>query len=96
MAEYINRNGLIKFLDNIQQPKMPITKGFKYITIDDAIRVVSERPIADVVEREKIDKAIKEMDKLASHKIKPISFDQSVAIDMCIEILKRNIGESKL
>lgn len=51
MAEYVNRQDLIKFLDNIQQPKMPITEGFKYITIDEAIKVVSERPIADVIER---------------------------------------------
>jgi hypothetical protein len=49
MAEYIDRNGLIRFLDNIQQPKMSATKGFKYITIDDAIRVISERPTADVI-----------------------------------------------
>ena len=58
MAEYVNRQDLIKFLDNIQQPKMPITEGFKYITIDEAIKVVSERPIADVVEGFKVDKAI--------------------------------------
>lgn len=49
MAEYIDRDGLIKFLDNLQQPKIPITKGFTYITIDDAIRVVSERPTADAI-----------------------------------------------
>jgi hypothetical protein len=53
---------------------------------------VGELPRADVVGREKIDKAIEEMDKLAAHKVKPISFDQAVAIDMCIEILKRNTG----
>ena len=57
MAEYVNRQDLIKFLDNIQQPKMPITEGFKYITIDEAIKVVSERPVADVIECSKVDKA---------------------------------------
>lgn len=56
---------------------------------------VMQIPTADVVECKKIDKAIEEMNKLASHKVKPISFDQAVAIDMCIEILNRNIGESK-
>ena len=50
-------------------------------------------PKADVIERSKIDKALKEMDDLASHKVHPISFDQSVAIDMCIAIIKRNIRE---
>ena len=48
MKEYIDRGDLIKFLDNLQQPKFPITKGFTDITITDAIKVVSERPIADV------------------------------------------------
>jgi len=50
-------------------------------------------PTADVIEHSKIDKVLKEMDDLASHKVRPISFDQSVAIDMCINIIKRNIGE---
>lgn len=49
MAEYIDKGGLIKFLDNLQQPKIPITEGFKYITIDDAIKIVSERPAANVI-----------------------------------------------
>ena len=48
MKEYIDRGDLIKFLDSLQQPKFPITKGFTDITITDAIKVVSERPIADV------------------------------------------------
>ena len=48
MKEYIDRGDLIKFLDSLQQPKFPITKGFTNITITDAIKVVSERPIADV------------------------------------------------
>jgi hypothetical protein len=63
MENYIDKQDLIRFLDNLQQPKMPITKGFKYITIDDAIRVVLERPTADVVEREKIDMAIEEIEQ---------------------------------
>ena len=89
MSEYIDREELVKFLDNLQQPKFPITKnGFKFISIIDAIKVVSERPIADVVEKEKINKAIDEMGKLASQ---PISLDQKDAINMCIKILKRNI-----
>lgn len=40
-----------------------------------------------------ISKAIEEMEDLANHKIRPISFDQAVAVDMCLEILKRNIGD---
>lgn len=48
MTEYIDRKDLIKFLYSLQQPKFPITNGFKYISIVDAIRVVLERPAADV------------------------------------------------
>ena len=48
MTEYIDRGDLIKFLDSLQQPKFPITNGFKFISIIDAIKVVSERPTADV------------------------------------------------
>jgi hypothetical protein len=64
MAEYIDRQDLIKFLDNVQQPKMPITEGFKYITIGEAIKVVLERPTADVIERSKINDIKAEIDKL--------------------------------
>ena len=65
MKEYINREELIKFLYSLQQPKFPITtNGFKFISIIDAIKVVSERPTADVIEREKIEKAIEEIQKL--------------------------------
>ena len=45
--------------------------------------------------QEKIDKAIEEMNRLADHKIRPISFDQSVAIDMCIDILKKYIRKEE-
>lgn len=41
--------------------------------------------------KEGIAKAREEMDKLASHKVRPISFDQSVAIDMCIVIIDKLI-----
>lgn len=42
---------------------------------------------------EKIKQARKEMDDLASHKVRPISFEQAVAIDMCIKILDKLIEE---
>ena len=41
----------------------------------------------------KVKQARKEMDDLASHKVRPISFEQSVAIDMCINILDKLIEE---
>jgi len=86
MAVYIDRQDLIKFLDSIQQPKMPITKGFKYITIDDAIKVVSERPTADVIERSKINKAIDEIISLRKHYPNDDYYDCKNEI---LEILRR-------
>ena len=95
MAEYVNRQDLIKFLDNIQQPKMPITEGFKYITIDEAIKVVSERPIADVIERSKVDKSIENINTEMSYG--SARFMQETmyhkGLKRALEILKRNIGE---
>lgn len=61
----------------------------------DVWHMLSNIPPADVIEREKINKAIEEMDKLASFKIMAISFDQSLAVRMCIKILKGIIGENK-
>lgn len=60
MEEYVSKNRLMKFLDNLRQPKNPVlpawlAQGFKYITIDEAIRVVQERPIADVVSKGEYD-----------------------------------------
>jgi predicted KAP-like P-loop ATPase len=103
MEEYISKNKLMKFLDNLRQPKNQVhpawlTKGFKYITIDAAIRVVSERPPEDVVEREKIDKAIKEIEELISHSKLPTvnTYNRySDGLKDCLEILKRNIGDGK-
>ena len=60
----------------------------------ETLGMIEEAPTADIIERARIDKALKEMDDLASHKVRPISFDQSVAVDMCINILKRSIEEN--
>ena len=91
MEEYVSKNGLIKFLDNLQQPKMPVHLGFTYITIDDAIKVVSERPPADVVEREKIDKAIKEMEIYSTSFEYANRHDLAGAVDYCIGVIQREI-----
>ena len=84
MKEYIDReeflkrfNALYHVLDNLE----------KMLFSSQLIELI-DTPKADVVEREKINKAIEEMGKLASQHI---SLDQKVAINMCIKILKRNI-----
>ena len=98
MAEYMDKEKVLSTLENTAKYyEMPNadewTKGIHYGLIHGVDNIVDNVPIEDVVEREKIDNAIEEMYNLASHKVKPISFDQEVAIDMCIKILKRNIGE---
>ena len=46
----------------------------------------------DIVEKmEKVNELMTEIDELAKHKVKPISFDQETVIEDCIKILKRNI-----
>ena len=78
MKEYIGREEFLKrLLDNLE-------KALYYSQLIETVDI----PIADVVEKEKIEKAIEEMGELASQHI---SLDQKDAIDMCIRILKRNI-----
>lgn len=64
MAEYTDKYDLIRFLCHLKQPRKLLIDGFTFIAIDDVIKVVAERPTADVVEREKIDKAIDEVYKM--------------------------------
>lgn len=64
------------------------TKCFYYERRDDLY-------VPKSISIERIKQAIQEMDDLANHKIKPISFDQSIAIEMCINIIKRLIIESE-
>lgn len=64
MKEYIEKQSLIKFFDNIRQPKMPITEGFKFITVDSIIEYLSKQPHADVVERAEYERLLKENERL--------------------------------
>jgi hypothetical protein len=99
MEEYISKNMLMKFLDNLRQPKNQVhpawlTKGFKYITIDEVIRVASERPPEDVVEREKIDKAVKELERYSTSFEYANRHDLAGAVDYCIGVIEREMGKS--
>ena len=79
MKEYIDREEFLKRFNAL------------YHVLDNLEKMLCElidAPKADVIEREKIDKAIEEMGRLANQ---PISLDQKDAIDTCIKILKRNI-----
>lgn len=91
MAEYVNKEDILETITSYKNELCRLTRYrdlFATRTIETIEKFINEQPIANVIEIEKIDKAIKEMEELADHKIKPISFDQEVAIDMCIEILK--------
>ena len=94
MKEYIEKQSLIKFFDNIRQPQMPITEGFKFITVDSIIEYLSKQPHADVVERSKIDKAIEEINDAPVLFVDfPLGKEQFLGKDVVLAILKRNIGE---
>ena len=64
-------------------------------TYSRASELILEEPTVKAIPLDKVKQAIQEMDDLANHKIKPVSFDQSVAIDVCIYIIKRLIIESE-
>lgn len=84
MKEYIDREKFLKQFNVLYN----VLDNLERMLYSDALVKLIDIPVADVIEREKIDKAIEEMGKLASQ---PISLDQKDAIDMCIKIIKRNI-----
>ena len=84
MKEYIDREEFLKRLNILYN----VLDNLEKMLYSSPLIELVDIPVADVIEREKIDKAIEEMGKLASQ---PISLDQKDAIDMCIKILKRNI-----
>jgi hypothetical protein len=100
MAEYIDRDKLVKELEcGIRAGNYE--KGYDGYThinsIDDCVDTVKYFDKADVVEREKIDKAIEEITGYSRfHRDKTHNDTERgkyLAYEKCIEILKRNIGE---
>lgn len=88
MKEYIDRNEFLKrlnvlynVLDNLE----------KMIYSSQLIELV-DIPVADVIEREKIDKAIEEMGKIDLNEYADNTYQ---LVNKCIEILKRNVEENK-
>ena len=77
-----------------------LLKRTKFYDLPNGNRAIDEidilhAPTVQAIPLDKVKQAREEMDKLASHKVRPISFDQSVAIDMCIGILDKLIEESE-
>lgn len=84
MKEYIDREEFLKRFNVLYN----VLDNLEKMLYSSPLSELVDIPIADVVEKEKIEKAIGEMGKLASQ---PISLDQKDTINMCIKILKRNI-----
>lgn len=99
MAEYIDRekarNAVYERIDELKGDKE--FNMAKEICISGVKKYILAIPPANVIEREKIDKAIKEMEfeynDIDYHANKLLG--ASYGIRKSIEILKRNIGESK-
>lgn len=86
MAEYIDK----KYLDRKFQIDMMALRGG---TIFDTKEIIDSLPTADVIERAKIDKAIAEIEQYLLEE--ECNGNHEKDIMFALEILKRNIGESK-
>jgi hypothetical protein len=106
MAEYTDRDKLLKELEcGIRAGNYE--EGYDSYThinsIDDCVDTVKNFDTADVVEREKIDKAIKEITKLRDSTERMITEEISITnacyeqyancFDECLRIIKQNIGD---
>jgi hypothetical protein len=56
---------------------------------------IEELPTVKAIPVEVINDILKKLHDLSNHKIAPISFDQGMAIDMCIDIINKTIAESE-
>jgi hypothetical protein len=56
---------------------------------------IEEIPTVKAIAKSVIDDIINQLTDLADHKIRPISFDQELAINMCIDIINKAIAESE-
>jgi len=86
MAEYIDKKQFDrKFIIKMLSPTTS--------TIFDVKDIIDELPTADVVEREKIDKAIEEMERYSTSFEYANRHDLASAVDYCIGVIQRNTGE---
>jgi len=93
MAEYIDR---VKLLDELgESASHHAESGREYQLLLRDRNIVREQPTADVVEQEKIDKAIKEMERYSTSFEYVNRHDLADAVDYCIGVIQRNIGENK-
>ena len=91
MAEYIERKILLDELSESARHHANNSREESLLFRDRTI--VREQPTADVVEREKIDKAINEMERYSTSFEYVNRHDLADAVDYCIGVIQRNIGE---
>lgn len=97
MAEYIDKQKTLSTLENTAKyyemsDADEWTNGIHYGLIHGADNIVDNVPVEDVVERKQIDKAIEEIKQaICSYGFCFVSRGMNLALD----ILKKNIGESK-
>lgn len=87
MAEYMD----IARIDDWNDLSIIDDEGYATYVYD-----VGELPTADVIERDKIDRAIEEITELINHSKLPTvnTYNRySEGLKDCLDILKRNIGE---
>ena len=97
MAEYIDRekarDAVYARIDELKADKeFNIAKEICISGVKKYIRAI---PTADVIEREKIDKAIEEMERYSTSFEYANRHDLASAVDCCIGMIQKNIGESK-
>ena len=85
MSEYIDK----KYLDRKFQIDMMCTRGG---TLFDTEKIINSIPIADVVEREKINKAIEELKAEKGEIACLFDDDWDDGLELILKIIRRNIG----
>ena len=77
----IDAEELAVFLESLKHPKLPTTEGFTYITIADAIKVVSKRTTVPAIQIDRIKKLREEIEEDFSKQHHLISEDYKCVID---------------
>lgn len=88
MKEYVDRNEFLKRFNVLYN----VLDNLERMLYSDALVKLIDMPVADVIEREKIDKAIEEMSKIDLNEYADNTYQ---LVNKCIEILKRNVEENK-
>lgn len=86
MAEYITKEQALE----TQCEKCPV---YNCALKCNSYTAIKNLPNADVIERSKIDKAITQIKRYSEDCVYAGRRDSIAAVENCIEILKRNIGE---